>query len=204
MGYSKKSQKILDEQMFVYYTKIGLIFLYWVLTLSEQYNIIKIRIYIKFLRKSRWKKITIISIISAITLSILFFGCNENLPPKIDGLTQEQVKTIRQAYFEQECEKIDDIKRVIIKKYFGTYENNIALYIQDSNGMYASVNLEIIIGGISFGTYPNSMPRYWMFLSPEFSEVEGKKLVSLKNAYKNGYVSLENLKNIADIALDNS
>lgn len=155
------------------------------------------------MKKNYLTKLCLIAAILTL-LCFSFCGCSPAPHPKVDGLTDSQVQTLRRSYFDDIHKKNDgncscDIANVFITKYLGTYDGKIAIKITDENLQAIEVvlpgdGIEKNIDGIFIGNM-QLREDYYLYV-PETSSSRAV-MKKLDDAYADGCVDKEVLKKIA-------
>lgn len=106
-------------------------------------------------------------------------------PTEITPLSTEQAIKIKQDYIKRYNIDDADVKYFIIEEYFGVYNNCIVMLI-DCAHVYSTMEYEIEIAGYNF-EFP---------VIREFDVYRNGEFTSLEEAYKKGWVSKEDVRDI--------
>lgn len=152
------------------------------------------------------KTIMCVALVVVLATTLVLFGCKYYAAhPDVDGLTVDQVRKIRWAYYEKVYTSEDgtkyscDIGAVEIMYCLGSYDGNIAVKIYDKQMPWPSTaadSREVIIDGVYIGV-ENGPRKFMLYIAPN----EGKKesIMYLKDAYENGYLTKSDLESIAEM-----
>lgn len=149
-------------------------------------------------------KIGIFAALLILSCGLIFaFGCEKKNPP-VEGLSSEQVETIRKTYFKETFgvdrrdEYGDDIDRTFITKYYGTYNGNIAFCLDDDNLVELLwVNTsDVRVDGIFVG-YSGKHNMTKIYLNPE-KTYDHKQVLEIEEAYEKGYITRDQLLDISE------
>ena len=107
-----------------------------------------------------------------------------------DGLDAETALLIKQAVVNYHNERgaVITVDSVVIRKYYGTYNGCVAAMI-DGVMMYITIPTVDIVGGIGL-TYPTAQ---------KIEAYKDGKLYSLQEAFELGFLSVDDIKQIAEI-----
>lgn len=110
---------------------------------------------------------------------------------KVSPLSIEQECQIKQTYLnfllKQQCCTEAKINDVQIDKYYGTYNNSIAVMMRDQFHGYAGIIWEEVVGDVKFCYYDSRRILIWK---------EGR-FHTIQSAYEQGFLTEINLKKIA-------
>ena len=131
-------------------------------------------------------------LLSLIIIFAFSTACAKPNPP-VEGLDDETVEIIREKIYDSFAPHgaEDKLERVIIKKYLGTYNNHVVVYVDIQNGFWLTVVVDHIIDDVYLGTSGDPSQDFWVY-------TEGEDIIKIDKAYEKGYLTKDNLLSIAE------
>lgn len=152
------------------------------------------------------KTIMCLALVVVLATTLVLFGCKYYAAhPDVDGLTVDQVRKIRWAYYEKLYTSEDgtkyrcDIGAVEIMYCLGSYDGNIAVKIYDKQMPWPSMvadSREVIIDGVYIGV-ENGPHKFMLYIEPK--EGQKESIMYLKDSYEKGLLTKADIENIAEM-----
>ncbi len=152
-------------------------------------------------------KTKIILVGTAIALVVLCAGIfffsgwfdGQKKHPDVEGFSQQELQTIRKAYYEEYYNSPADINEIQITKFLGRYDGVVVFKLYDPYMGSADVfdpDPSVTIDGIYIGNlFQNE--TFLVYFEAEKYEDEELRFLSLFSAYEENYLTKENLQQIA-------
>ena len=119
--------------------------------------------------------------------------------PEVEGFSQQELQTIRKAYYEAYYNPSADINKIQITKFSGRYDGIVAFKLYDPYMGSADVfdpDPSVTIDGIYIGNL-FQYETFFVYLEAEKYENEESRILPLYSAYEENYLTKENLQQIA-------
>lgn len=131
-------------------------------------------------------------LLSLMMICAFIVGCAKPNPP-VEGLDDETVAVIREKIYNTFAPHgaEDKLEKVFIKKYLGTYNNHVVVYVDIRNGFWITVVVDHIIDDVYLGTSGDPSKDFWVY-------TEGEDIIKIDKAYEKGYLTKDNLLSIAE------
>lgn len=145
------------------------------------------------------QRIIYLSVILSVVFSIFSFaGCYKYIPQdSVDGLSDEKVQEIREAYFEIKKEEKPDyytnssIEYMVIRRCLGTYGDFIVIEFENGAVDGDTVIDNIIIDDVYIGDLVCGNMKYLVYTAD--ADYDGDTFIYLQYAYDEGLVTKDDL-----------
>ena len=119
--------------------------------------------------------------------------------PDVEGFSQQELQTIRKAYYEEYYNSPADINEIQITKFLGRYDGVVVFKLYDPMLPILEVIDQYFTVEID-GVYIGEQYRYeafMIYLEAEKYPSEKSRIRYLYSAYEDNYLTKENLQQIA-------